>query len=468
MHSVLFEIPQIHLGPLTLGPLPVHAYGTMLALAFIVAMAGAQIIGKRLRTLNADQVINITLIILVSGVLGARGLYVALNYGHQYSQNPIEVFYIWRGGLAFHGGVIGAILAGAISARIMRLSMGAIADTLAPMLGFGYAITKMGCFLNGCCHGRPTEAGWGICFPVTPGNTNDLTPLSHPAQLYDLSMNLVVGCILLWIVFRRRRWNGQAFAWWIILYSITRTITDYFRYYSLDARYSTADPLPGLGSVPFINGVTQAQFASLAMAVAGIVVLIACRKRTFADRVDVVYVPAFALATIPTMSALFGWLGYQSPSDPTRLYIMGAAYIVTCIALAALYPPLARRFFPREDAFPERETSEPDARPLIREPEEPRDAAATEETAEADAPATAAPEVSAPPRGESPAAKSLPPLPPLPPPPATTTASQRRRAKRDAEQDADPENATDNNAETTDSADGLDAEHEAGNGDRDQ
>ncbi len=348
MHSVLFEIPRLGSESLGVGPVAVHAYGTMLALAFIVALVGLQWLARRLGTLDGDQAVNLTLGILVSGVLGARILFVLLNYRTQYAARPIEALFIWQGGLAFHGGVVAALVYATFAARKMRMSMGAMADSVTPWLAFGYSITKIGCFLNGCCHGRPTGSGWGVCFPVNPGDTNLLTPLSHPVQLYDSAMNVAVGLFLLWFVLHRRRWNGQAFTLWLLLYSVTRIVADYFRYYPDNRAYSTADALPGLERVAVIGGITEAQFTSVALIIASTVALLACRRLTLRDRSDVVFLPAFSLGSLPVMLLLFGWLATQAnatghPAGATRNIVIGILYLLTVVAVTVHFLRERRR-----------------------------------------------------------------------------------------------------------------------------
>lgn len=366
MHSVLVEIPRFHLGPVPVGPLAIHAYGAMLALGFMLGLFGVLVLAMRLRTINPERVTDLALIILVSGVVGARLLYVLLNYRAEFAANPVEMLYIQRGGLAFHGGVVGALLAGLIYTTRLRLSFGAVADTIAPFAALGYATTKIGCFLNGCCHGRPSDVPWACQFPVYPGDLNRLTPPSHPAQLYDTLLNLGVFAIVLWIALRRRRWNGYAFTWWLLLYSITRIVTDYFRYCREAPIYSTAEAIPGLGDLPVVGGITEAQVTSVAVILAASAVLWACRRCTLETRVDVRVLPAFALGAWPAMAALFLWLTLRPtvlaapppteslPTGPelaadsgsSGALLAGAVYTAITVAVAALAPAICRRVAP--------------------------------------------------------------------------------------------------------------------------
>lgn len=351
MHSVLFEIPGFHLGSASIGPFPVHAYGSMLALAFIAAFIGLWKLTSLTKLFPPDRSIDVVLVALLSGVIGARLLFVVLNWDDYFSgtvYRPIQALYIWEGGLAFHGGVIGAMIGSVICCRKLRISYGALADHLAPLLALGYAITKVGCFLNGCCHGHPAEGlPWACQFPVESGNLNVLTPPSHPVQIYDFLLNLVVAAVLLHVFLRRRRWNGQVFLWWVVLYSITRIVTDWFRYYEPVPAWSTAEAVPGMTGIPVIGAVTQAQLGSAAAILAAATALVVCRKCTFSERVDVRVVPAFILGSVPVMAFAFYWQSRQGSFPVTGTVLYGVGVLAAVLG----YPAIARRVpFSEEEA----------------------------------------------------------------------------------------------------------------------
>ena len=337
----------MNLGPIHIGPVAIHAYGSMLAIAFMVAFFGLLLLVRKTKAFDPERVVDITLWVLLSGVAGARLLYVLLNYKAEYAADPSEILYIWRGGLAFHGGIIGALVAGVIWARSMRISFGAVADNVVPTAAIGYAITKVGCFLNGCCHGSPVTSAvpWACQFPVRPGDLNVLTPPSHPVQIYDSLLNVGVFLFMLWFLLKRRRWHGQVFLWWLILYSVTRIITDWFRYYGDNPLYSTAEPLAGLTGLPVIKAVTQAQFGSIATICGAVVGLVAGRRLTSEDRVDLKVLPAFVVGTVPPMIFLFVWLGAHASTDAgrTRDTLVGVVYVALAALTCALYPAVARR-----------------------------------------------------------------------------------------------------------------------------
>ena len=242
MRSVLFSI----------GPVRIHSYGVMLTLGFIAGILWMRREGKS-RGLGTDVILDFALWTLLSSVLVARGLFVALNWP-EFADSPRDIVWLWRGGLSFHGGVLGAIGAGLLFARRRGIQFGTLADTAAPAIPLGYAIARIGCFMNGCCQGCPTDLPWGVRFPVTPGDTAVLTAPSHPTQLYDSLMSLAVFGL---IVLLRPHFGarGQLFAAYVAIYSLERYIVEIWR--------------TGCSAVAFgpLAPLTQAQVASVALAV---------------------------------------------------------------------------------------------------------------------------------------------------------------------------------------------------------
>jgi len=231
------------------GPLSVHAYGAMLVLAFAVGIWWAMR-EARLRGLPAERMVDAGLAALIGGLVGARILYIALDSYLGWRDLP----FIWRGGLSFHGGLIGGIITVALYALLARVNPALIFDTGAPSMALGYAIARIGCFLNGCCYGGPTNLPWGVRF--RDPTTAELTPPSHPAQLYATIGGLVVFAILLRLR-PRARVHGQLFIAYLGLYGVIRFVVEFFR-----KGYTSGPALPG----PF----TAAQVASIGLVVLGV------------------------------------------------------------------------------------------------------------------------------------------------------------------------------------------------------
>ncbi len=157
----------LHLGPFTL-----HSYGLMLALSFFV---GIVLASRRApaRGLSADLVFDTSLVIIFAAVVGARLMYVLFHLSEM--RNWIDVISLWSGGLTMYGGVLGAMAAAWIYLRRRKAPFLAMADTVAPSLALGLGLTRVGCFLNGCCYGKPTTGPFGVHFP----------PDSYVTRLFD-------------------------------------------------------------------------------------------------------------------------------------------------------------------------------------------------------------------------------------------------------------------------------------------
>jgi phosphatidylglycerol---prolipoprotein diacylglyceryl transferase len=251
MHSILFRI----------GPIPIYAYGFMLMLAFLAGTAVAVRLGRR-RGISSEHVLDLTAIILVAGIVGARLLYLALEWSY-FREHPAHIWRLWEGGLSFQGGLLAALLAGALYCRRQGLSFLAMGDVIAPGTALGYAIGRVGCFLNGCCYGAPTSLPWACQFHDPPV-TGPLTPPSHPTQIYASLASLVIFGLLMG-VFRRQRVTGQVLWSYLLLYAVYRFAIEFLR------KGATAEVMGAL--------LTGAQWASVTTALVAGAALIRLSRR---------------------------------------------------------------------------------------------------------------------------------------------------------------------------------------------
>lgn len=243
-----------------LGPLTLHSYGLLLALGCIAAIWRAEALHKRVG-LQQGQIIDLGILLVVVGLAGARLTYVALDW-RSYASAPGSIIAVWDGGLTFFGGLVAGCIAGLLWARWHSVGAAALADLLAPSIALGYGIARIGCFLNGCCYGRPTSLPWGVRFHEDGGDV--LTPPSHPAQLYSTFMSFIV----FWMLTRLEKRSlpaGRIFGSWLILSSIERFIMENFR------RGVTAEVIWG--------NLTQAQLACLVLMLIGAMVIVWPRQR---------------------------------------------------------------------------------------------------------------------------------------------------------------------------------------------
>jgi len=201
-----------------------------MAIAFLLGLWTASRRGIR-DGLNPERVLDIGPWIIIGTIVGARTLHVVSYWKEKFADEPVwEIFMVHHGGLVFYGGLIGASLACILYVRFRKLPLWKMADALAPSIALGYIFGRIGCFLNGCCYGKVCTLPWAARYPAGHEThpLNGVAAAVHPSQLYDslLSLGLYLG--LAWL-YRRKRFDGQVFAAYLIGYSITRSIVEAFR-----------------------------------------------------------------------------------------------------------------------------------------------------------------------------------------------------------------------------------------------
>jgi phosphatidylglycerol:prolipoprotein diacylglycerol transferase len=155
MHPELFEIPFVHL--------TVKSYGLMMVIGFLACVSLISRLSRDF-TANPQHITNAALYALVGGVIGARVFFV-LHYFDKFRSNPLEVFAIWQGGLELAGGIFTAIIIILLYIWYNKLPARCYLDVLAIGLMLALVFGRIGCFLNGCCYGKPTELPWAVRFP---------------------------------------------------------------------------------------------------------------------------------------------------------------------------------------------------------------------------------------------------------------------------------------------------------------
>ena len=209
--------------------------------------------------LSPDVPLDLGLWVLVPSVVFARGLYAALDWSY-FADHPLDILRVWReGGLSFHGGLLGGLLAGLLFAWRRGLSFWLLADMVAPGLALGYAIARLGCLLNGCCYGVTTDLPWGIRFLIWPDSEIKTDP-SHPTQIYSAFGSLAILAVLLGARSRLKA-RGQLFLLYLLLYAPMRAAVEVLR--------------KGVTARVLFDGVTEAQMAScviFALALFGFIV----------------------------------------------------------------------------------------------------------------------------------------------------------------------------------------------------
>ncbi len=215
MHPVLFHIGSFNL----------YTYGLFVALGFMTAVWVSQK-NAGPHGFLPDTITDIFFIILISAILGARFLYVWINFD-DYRNNWLDIFKIWNGGLVFFGGFLGAVAASVLYLKIKKLDIWKTADLIAPGIALGHAVGRLGCFSAGCCYGKTCDLPFAVKFT----NPESLAPLNvylHPTQIYSVFSNLLLFFILI-IFQKKKKFNGMVFLIYIMLYSLFRFIIEFFR-----------------------------------------------------------------------------------------------------------------------------------------------------------------------------------------------------------------------------------------------
>jgi phosphatidylglycerol:prolipoprotein diacylglycerol transferase len=258
MHPELFHWGVIH----------IRTYGLMLAIAFLVG-TWIGLHEARRRGLDPDALVTVVLVALISSVLGARLLYV-LEHLEEFRGSWASVLAVWQGGLTLYGGIIAGVIGGLWTARRAGMPMWETADALAPSIALGTAFGRVGCFLNGCCYGRPTQLPWGVTYPPDsfPGLEFGATPL-HPAQIYNALFGLALFAGL-WSVRKRVKTPGALFWSFVIAFALGRVVLDLFRAYEPSAQIARLGPIP----------VTESQLMSLALALFGMLMIVRLRRES--------------------------------------------------------------------------------------------------------------------------------------------------------------------------------------------
>jgi phosphatidylglycerol---prolipoprotein diacylglyceryl transferase len=223
----MIPYPQINPDIVSIGPIHVRWYGVMYVLAFF---AGYLLLQKQKRSREIGLVGTVaqdfTFYVAIGLVVGARLGYV-LFYQYNdyvfYLKNPIEIIATWRGGMSFHGGLIGAVIAGVIFSRRRNLPFWAIADSAIVTAPIGLGLGRIGNFINAELLGRPTDLPWAMVFPG-----GGLSP-RHPSQLYESFMEGLVLFIVLWSLRQRPFRDGMMVVFFVLFYGIFRFFMEFFR-----------------------------------------------------------------------------------------------------------------------------------------------------------------------------------------------------------------------------------------------
>lgn len=210
MHPILLRI----------GPIQIYTYGALLATAFLMAIYFAMRAAER-EGIRSEFIADTGILVILSSILGARLFYI-IFYDLRYTlEHPRELLRLQQTGLVFYGGLIFATIASIIFCKRRKVSIPVFMDIVAPSVALGQAIGRIGCFMSGCCYGKPTAAPWAVKFP-------QLDHFRHPTQIYESLATLAIFLALLW--FRRRKTGVGQVAWlYVAMYASARFAIEFMR-----------------------------------------------------------------------------------------------------------------------------------------------------------------------------------------------------------------------------------------------
>jgi phosphatidylglycerol:prolipoprotein diacylglycerol transferase len=250
----MIPYPDIDPEIIRVGPFAVRWYGVMYLLGFASSymLVNLQIRKKRL-PLDKDFVSSLYSYAIIGLLIGARLGYVIFYDLDLYIHKPLEVFAIWHGGMSFHGGLIGCLVAGLLFSRKNRIDFWQTADLVIVTAPIGLGLGRIGNFINGELYGRVSNVPWAMVFPAGG-------PLPrHPSQLYEFLLEGVLLFIILWKAKDHAPRTGFLTALFLVLYGLFRFLLEFFR-----------QPDPQVGFV--IGFLTMGQILSTVMILAGLAI----------------------------------------------------------------------------------------------------------------------------------------------------------------------------------------------------
>lgn len=261
----MLQYPQFDPVALSLGPIQVHWYG----LTYLVGFAAGWWLG-RIRShkpwspLNEQQVGDLLFYMALGVILGGRFGYVLFYNFDVFLADPLWLLRVWEGGMSFHGGLLGVMLAFWWYGRKTGAGFWRIADFVAPLVPVGLGAGRIGNFINGELWGKPTDVPWAMVFPQAPDSL-----ARHPSQLYQFALEGVALFAILWWFSARPRPRMAVSGLFLIGYGVFRFLVEFVR-----------EPDPQLGYLAF-DWLTMGQVLSTPMIAAGaILMIIAYRRKT--------------------------------------------------------------------------------------------------------------------------------------------------------------------------------------------
>ena len=256
--------PQFDPVAFSVGPLSVRWYGLMYLVAFIQFIAlGRYRIRQHSGPITVEQLDDLLFYGMLGVILGGRLGQVLFYEPVYYLANPLEIFAVWKGGMSFHGGFLGVLVAMGLWTRKHRQNWFDVMDFVAPLVPLGLAAGRLGNFINGELWGRVADPAlpWAMVFP----QSGDMQP-RHPSQLYHIGLEGILLFAILWLFSGRPQQRGAVSAVFLIGYGACRFVTEFFR-----------EPDHGIFGLSYT--ISMGQWLSLPMIVGGVVLLALARRK---------------------------------------------------------------------------------------------------------------------------------------------------------------------------------------------
>ena len=251
----MLPYPEINPIAVQVGPIKIHWYGIMYLVGFLAAFGLALYRSKKksyANFWNASRIADLIFYAAVGVIIGGRLGYVLFYNFPIFIRQPVEILKVWQGGMSFHGGLIGVIIALWVYSKKFKLSFFEVSDFVAPLVPIGLAAGRIGNFINGYLIGRVTDVPWAVVFSKV-----DLLP-RHPSSLYEFFLEGVLLFIILWWYSAKKRPRMAVTALFLTLYGSFRIFCEFFR-----------QPDPQLGFVGF-GWLTMGQLLSIPMVLIGL------------------------------------------------------------------------------------------------------------------------------------------------------------------------------------------------------
>ena len=249
----MLSYPTIEPIAFSTGPFDVHWYGLMYLVGF---MLGAILGQVRVRRDNSkwqpQDVWDLIVVVALGVIIGGRLGYVFFYNFDYYWSRPIEWLFIWTGGMSFHGGLLGVLVALWLFSRRTKKSFLGVGDFVAPLCPLGFGVGRIGNFINQELWGRVSEVPWAMVFPVAGPEAR------HPSQLYEAFLEGVILFLIVWFYSRRPRMTGAVSGVFLFSYGILRFLVEFFR-----------EPDPHLGAVA-LGWMSMGQLLSIPLIFFGI------------------------------------------------------------------------------------------------------------------------------------------------------------------------------------------------------